>query len=301
MPRGKKKDGQSSKIYFGEREERAVEEYLSSTDQKEKEEIFTRILYPALSKLVECVINRYKLYPVDRSYEAIMQDALTDVVEKFKKFNPAKKTKAFSYFGTVCKHYAQNECEKAKKNVVKTTSYNDGRETDNSEYGMTTIDEFDIATSNYEDIYSYIEQIGNDEKSVKSRFTLLSSTDDEVENEMNGECDEDYDTYSDGTFAEKMIGEMVQHISSMMEKPDEYRLTDKDIQVGQAITMLLSEWERMYMEMCCENEKGVSKKFTKNTVMYYLRETTCLSTNDVRKSLKKYKNEYASLKKKVIG
>lgn len=299
MPRGKKKDGKSNKIYFGDREERAVEEYLTSTDEKEKERIFTEILYPALSKLVECVINRYKLYPVDRSYETIMQDALSDLVEKFKKFKPDKNKKAFSYFGTVCKHYAQNECEKAKKNVVKTMSFNDGRDVEGNGFGMSCIDEFDMTVGSEDDMYRYIEQKTCEERSLKSRYSLVSSADDGVEREMDDEEDE---AYVDDNFADRMIFEMVGHMGEMMKEPETYKLTDKDIQVGTAITMLLNNWESIYMDMCNENNcKNVSKKFAKNSVMYYLSETACVNKNELRKSLKKYKTEYYELKKKVVS
>jgi hypothetical protein len=53
------------KGYFYEKEERAIIDYINETDVDKKNKIFNTILYPALTKMIESIIRRYKLFVHD--------------------------------------------------------------------------------------------------------------------------------------------------------------------------------------------------------------------------------------------
>ena len=93
------------KGYFAEEQEEAFRRFLTCEDEKEKNRIFERQIYPALCKMIECLIRRYYLFTVDESYEDTFYDTLSFLITKINNFDPNKECKAYSYCGTVCKNY----------------------------------------------------------------------------------------------------------------------------------------------------------------------------------------------------
>ena len=92
------------KGYFAEEQEEAFRRFLTCEDEKEKNKIFERQIYPALCKMIECLIRRYYLFTVDESYEDTFYDTLSFLITKINNFDPKKECKAYSYCGTVCKN-----------------------------------------------------------------------------------------------------------------------------------------------------------------------------------------------------
>lgn len=103
--RGRKPKEKQQTGYFCEREENAVVEYLNSNDAEVKNEIYNSVLRPAFEKLVESIIRRYKLYVPGEEFTDTFNDALSFILMKFDKFDMNGNTKAFSYYGTICKNY----------------------------------------------------------------------------------------------------------------------------------------------------------------------------------------------------
>lgn len=94
-----------NKGYFAEQQEEAFKQYLECEDEIEKNKIFEKEIYPALCKMIECLIRRYYLFAVDESYEDTFYDTLGFLMTKIQNFDPSKNHKAYSYCGTVCKHH----------------------------------------------------------------------------------------------------------------------------------------------------------------------------------------------------
>lgn len=92
-------------VYFGEREEKAVEDYLLAKDQAERDRIFRDILRPACTKMIESIIRRYNLFTPSEDFSETFDDTMSFLVTKIQNFSPCKGKKAYSYFGTVCKNY----------------------------------------------------------------------------------------------------------------------------------------------------------------------------------------------------
>ena len=70
-------------------------------------------------------------------------------------------------------------------------------------------------------------------------------------------------------------------------------MTEKEILVGNALIDLLKNWEDILID-------DGSNKFNKSAILYQLRETTRLSTKEVRDSMKKYKKSYFIIKEKML-
>jgi hypothetical protein len=115
----------TQKIYFGEDQEKAVVNYLESTDEDERNKIFNEFLREPLVIMVESIIRRYKLYRKDMEFEEIHTDTMSFLITKINKFDHTKNTKAYSYFGTICKNYLMGAIQKDTKEQNRQVSYDD--------------------------------------------------------------------------------------------------------------------------------------------------------------------------------
>jgi hypothetical protein len=115
----------TQKIYFGEDQEKAVVNYLESTDETEKNKIFNEYLREPLIIMVESIIRRYKLYRKDLEFEEIHNDTMSFLITKINKFDHTKNHKAYSYFGTICKNYLMGAIQKDTKEQNRQVSYDD--------------------------------------------------------------------------------------------------------------------------------------------------------------------------------
>jgi hypothetical protein len=75
--------------------------------------------------MVESIIRRYKLYRKDMEFEEIHTDTMSFLITKISKFDHTKNTKAYSYFGTICKNYLMGAIQKDTKEQNRQVSYDD--------------------------------------------------------------------------------------------------------------------------------------------------------------------------------
>lgn len=105
--------------YWYEKEDQAVVDFVKSDSMEEKDRLYRTILEPAMTKLVSSIIRRYKLFVPDEEYEDTFNDALTFLLTKLDYFNPDRGYKAYSYCGTICKHYLLFRRKQYSKNLDK--------------------------------------------------------------------------------------------------------------------------------------------------------------------------------------
>ena len=110
----------SKKQYFTADVDLAIQEYLASSNQEERNEIYrTRIAY-AFYKLAENLIHTFKFYYTEvESLEDLKHEVCCFFLEKLDYWKPERGTKAFSYFSIVGKNYLilynNNNYKKKKK------------------------------------------------------------------------------------------------------------------------------------------------------------------------------------------
>ena len=108
IPPPKKKRGRkrTKKRYFTEDTELAISEYLSSTNQDERDYIYRTRIHYALYKLSENLIHTFKFYYTEvDDLEDLKHEVICFLLEKLDYFKPERGTKAFSYFSIVGKNY----------------------------------------------------------------------------------------------------------------------------------------------------------------------------------------------------
>ena len=114
---------ENEKTYFGKREETALNEYLNSKKQSERDAIFNTILRPAFTKMIEALIRRYKLFTIDDEFEDTFNDTMSFLMMKINNFDASKGYKAYSYCGTVCKNYLIRKRKDSQKKEATSFSY----------------------------------------------------------------------------------------------------------------------------------------------------------------------------------
>lgn len=92
---------------------------------------------------------------------------------------------------------------------------------------------------------------------------------------------------------ELLIKGSAKSIRDILNNKDEHKLSDKEIKVGNALCNLFENWT-----VIMPNDG--SNKLHKSTVLYFLRETTMMSTKEIRDNMKKFKNAYKALKEKNL-
>jgi len=113
LPRKRRSKNNSNRMYFTDLTEQAIIEYNGEDDMNKREVIFReRILYP-FQKLIENIFNTFKFSYFETGSQDVQRECLTHLVSNIHKFDPSrvsktdptKKTKAYSYFSIIAKHY----------------------------------------------------------------------------------------------------------------------------------------------------------------------------------------------------
>jgi len=112
-----------NRFYFGPEQENAVKQYIISNNFSEREIIFNKYLKEPLTKMIESIIRTYKLYRPGIEFKDIQDDTFSFLLTKIEKFDPNKGTKAYSYIGTICKHYLLAQSIKQNKEAKQNVSY----------------------------------------------------------------------------------------------------------------------------------------------------------------------------------
>jgi hypothetical protein len=96
----------TKKQYFTPDTDEAIKEYLSTSNQDERDTIFKdRIHYP-FYKLAENLIHTFKFYYTEvDDLEDLKHEVICFLLEKLDYFKPERGSKAFSYFSIVGKNY----------------------------------------------------------------------------------------------------------------------------------------------------------------------------------------------------
>ena len=105
---GPKKRGRkrTKKQYFTPDTDAAIKEYLSTSNQDDRDNIFAKRIHYPFYKLAENLIHTFKFYYTEvDDLEDLKHEVICFLLEKLDYFKPEKGTKAFSYFSIVGKNY----------------------------------------------------------------------------------------------------------------------------------------------------------------------------------------------------
>ena len=290
------------KGYFYEKEEQAIVRYINSTDEEERNQIFNSILFPALTKMIESIIRRYKLFVPDEEFELNFNDTISYLLTKIKHYKP------------IINEYEEIE----KDNVKKRTKFEIWDDDELNEKKRSATDEdpefVKVFESNEDDeeeplitryfkkvkkkykAYSYCGTICRNYLMYKcsqySKKRKRNTSYDVMFEELNNSEKYSIDENEHKGLPEKLVRDVANSIDNMVKNSDEFRLNEKEIVVGVALVNLFRNWEKVL--------PSGSNKLLKSTILYFLREETMMTTKEIRENMKPYFKLYAGLKKKEI-
>ena len=92
------------KAYFTKDHENAIVQYASSDSREEKTKLYVDLINPAFNEMVDKIVYTYKFtnLPNIDDLKAECKVWLTTILDKF---DPAKGSKAFSYFSVITKNW----------------------------------------------------------------------------------------------------------------------------------------------------------------------------------------------------
>lgn len=284
------------KGYFYDTEEAAIVQYINEDNILEKNKIFNTILYPALTKMIESIIRRYKLFVPDEEFEQNFSDTISYLLTKINHFKPE----------IYCYDPYSGDTENVELVEVSESEYREkvkcAEETD-PEFIHVDFEDDEEKNGNFKKTlhkykaYSYCGTVCRNYLMYKcSQYTkkkLRNSSYEDVYEDINN--DERFSTYDDSfaTHAENLIKNVSSEIEKTIEERELNSLTDDEVKVGKSLINLLRNWEDVL-----PNEG--SKKLQKSSILYYLREDTMMTTKALRDNMKKYKCMYQFLKKKEL-
>ena len=165
MAKKGRKPKNERKGYFYEEQETAVKKYIEATDPEEKNRVFNEVLKPALTKMIESIIRRYKLYVPEEEFDETFNDTLSFLSTKMDNFDPTRHYKAYSYYGTICKNYLIYKINQFKKKTERNEPYDNVQEklSNNINYSMESDGKENLAEELVNKITNKIYEMINDE------------------------------------------------------------------------------------------------------------------------------------------
>lgn len=100
---GRKKG--KGKNYFDAEVNDAIIQFNISEKRSERERLFSNLIYPALNKLVENIIHKWKFYNYENTYIDLKAETVTYLYQQLDKYKPETGSKAFSYFTIIARNY----------------------------------------------------------------------------------------------------------------------------------------------------------------------------------------------------
>ena len=128
----------------------------------------------------------------------------------------------------------------------------------------------------------------------QKRNTSYDSYDTEELTDITDTLRYSYDSNTNNiAFLGELMKKTAKDIEEMIDNPTKNRLNENQIKVGKALIEILTNWEELFARMG-------SDKFNKSSILLFLKETTLLSTKEIRDS-KQFKNQYYCIKNAMIA
>jgi hypothetical protein len=121
----KKSKKAKKKLYFGKEAHEAIIEYQASECRKKKHKIYEEKIRSSFHKLVENLIYIHGFAKDPVMFQTLKLDCVTFLYETLEKFDPARGSKAFSYFNVCAKNFLIIQSNKNNKNARRRVSLDD--------------------------------------------------------------------------------------------------------------------------------------------------------------------------------
>jgi hypothetical protein len=289
----KKKRGRKPKErkYFGELQEEALIRYIKTDSIEEKHNIYNNILREPFKKMTSSILRTYNHHIGNYDIMGVELDGLSHLIENMTKFRP--------YIIEYQDKYTEDNTKWFKhrkfRYLDKTDAEKKLQELINQEDGYNYKIFFATAYAYCGTIVRnfYKDHSKNSRKEIVINQSIHSedfSFDEDIKFSY------EMDIYKEEDPVLSLFNDVIQCIEITLMYDDS--LTDEEIIVGNAIIEIFKNWEILFLEQTevGEYDKKVTNNFTKNKILYYLKEITNMDMKEIRLSMKKFRELYTLIK-----
>ncbi len=287
----KRKNDEKS-LYFAEREEKAVFDYINSNSWEEKNRIYNEILLNPFRKMIQSILHRYPIHVGNYEFSEIESNALTHLIEHMVKYRPY----IIEYYDSVANKWVKLDNEHRFWDIV------DAKNDLNNLIDKNKNIQYRIF---YSKAFSYCQTIvrnyykDHSKRTYTEKLAMLSFDD-----HVNEISEMDEYVYHINNNSHNYLDELINIIIVNIENKIETDLTLKknEIIVGDAIVNILKNWQVLFLEETPEGnfDKKITNKFAKNKILLFLKEQTGLTTKEIRHGIKPYRDIYYFEKMKLL-
>ena len=108
-------------MYFTQEHEDAIVEYCSTEDLKKRDQLYRDMIQPVFSQMVDKIVFTYRFTSLP-DIDDLRDECKVYLTTILGKFDPAKGSKAFSYFSVVTKNWFIHKVKKHKKKLEREVS-----------------------------------------------------------------------------------------------------------------------------------------------------------------------------------
>ena len=103
-------------MYFTQVHEKAIVDFSSTEDMKVREKLYTEVIQPVFSQMVDKIVFTYRFTSLP-DIDDLRDECKVYLATILTKFDPAKGSKAFSYFSVITKNWFIHKVKKNKKKM----------------------------------------------------------------------------------------------------------------------------------------------------------------------------------------
>jgi len=108
-------------MYFTQVHEKAIIDFSSTNDLKVREKLYVDIIQPVFSQMVDKIVFTYRFTSLP-DIDDLREECKVYLATILSKFDPAKGSKAFSYFSVITKNWFIHKVKKNKKKLEREVS-----------------------------------------------------------------------------------------------------------------------------------------------------------------------------------
>ncbi len=110
--------------YFTKVHEDAIIKYASTEDKAVRTELYIKFIGPAFNEMVDKIVYTYKFNTLP-NVDCLKDDCKIWLMTILDKYDPSKKTKAFSYFSVITKNWFIHKVKQNSKRLKRDVQYED--------------------------------------------------------------------------------------------------------------------------------------------------------------------------------
>ena len=172
--------------YFTKVHETAIIDYASTQDRAIRTELYIELIGPAFDELVDKIVYTYKFNNLP-NIEYLKDDCKLWLITILDKYDPNRKSKAFSYFSVITKNWFIHKVKQNSKRLKRDVQYEDIAEIESEKLQVENLYEHNREMQEFwQNLFSEIDsweklKLKEHERKVLEAIKILFSSIDDIE------------------------------------------------------------------------------------------------------------------------